>query len=344
MEKNIKIISLFLLIVMNVYAQTDEITTYEQARYDLANKTIVKMSEQLTSSEKVNFLSPLTAAFENAYNIFDRTIVLEEFIDYFCNISAFFETETFSMSNSLDLSLDYEDYVLQSWHALGRWYVKEREKLEKTKTQLDVQREKERKTQFFEGNHEYVDLALSVKWATCNVGAEQPEDYGNYFAWGEVESKWYYDWSTYKYSKGRDLIKYCVHGESGKDGFIDNKTILDIGDDAAAVIWGGKWRMPTDGEWGELEQKCRWIRISQNGVDGYKIIGPNGNSIFLPAAGYMSDANIYGIGEKSIYYWSSRLDTSSFYRSYRAYRSEADYGTDGNAVRCNGLPVRAVCP
>ena len=98
--------------------------------------------------------------------------------------------------------------------------------------------------------YEYVDLGLSVKWATCNVGATTPEGYGDYFAWGETKPKDYYAWSTYKYcdSSSLTLTKYCSKSYYGKDSFSDNKTILDSEDDAATVNWGGAWRMPTKEE------------------------------------------------------------------------------------------------
>ena len=161
-------------------------------------------------------------------------------------------------------------------------------------------------------NHEYVDLGLpsGLKWATCNVGANSPEEYGDYFAWGEVEPKTTYDWSTYKYCVDNydNLTKYCNNSSYGKDGFTDNKTVLDPEDDAAAVNWGGAWRMPTKAEQDELRNNCTWDWTTQNGVNGYKVTGPNGNSIFLPAAGGMREGNLYDDGSWG-YYWSSSLGT-----------------------------------
>ena len=190
--------------------------------------------------------------------------------------------------------------------------------------------------------HEYVDLGLSIKWATCNVGAETPEDYGDYFAWGEVEPKTTYDWSTYKYGADRDqLTKYCNNSEYGKDGFTDNKTVLDPEDDAVAVNWGGAWRMPTKAEQDELRNNCTWTWTTQNGVNGYKVTGPNGNSIFLPAAGCMYDGSLYGAGSCG-YYWSSSLDTGGPYLADCVY-----FGSDGVGWyyidRYYGHSVRPVC-
>jgi hypothetical protein len=161
--------------------------------------------------------------------------------------------------------------------------------------------------------HEYVDLGLpsGLKWATCNIGAESPEEYGDYFAWGEVAPKEYYDWSRYKYGLDADqLTKYCNSSDYGKDGFIDDKTVLELKDDAATANWGGKWRMPTLEEQEELRDNCTWTQTLQNGVDGYKVTGPNGNSIFLPFAGYMDGGVLYLAGELGGY-WSSSLGTGT---------------------------------
>ena len=160
------------------------------------------------------------------------------------------------------------------------------------------------------GNHEYVDLGLSVKWATCNVGATKPEEYGDYFAWGETQPKSNYDWSTYKYCNGsyKTLTKY---NNSSSYGTVDNKTTLDLSDDAARANWGGSWRMPTRAEQDELRNNCTWTWTTQNGVNGYKVTSKsNGNSIFLPAAGYRDDSSLNNAGSTG-YYWSSSLYTDN---------------------------------
>ena len=110
---------------------------------------------------------------------------------------------------------------------------------------------------------EYVDLGLSVKWATCNVGANSPEEYGDYFAWGETTSKDKYNWNYYKYCKGSSttFTKYCNKSSYGYNGFTDTKTKLDPDDDAATVNWGGSWRMPTVAEMTELQSECTWIWV-----------------------------------------------------------------------------------
>ena len=159
-----------------------------------------------------------------------------------------------------------------------------------------------------ENGHEYVDLGLSVKWATCNVGATKPEEYGDYFAWGETHPRDYYDWSTYKWCNGsyNTLTKY---NNSSSYGTVDNKTQLELSDDAARANWGGSWRMPTTEEQQELINNCTWTWTTQNGVNGYKVTSKkNGNSIFLPAAGYRDGSSLYYAGCYG-YYWSSSLNT-----------------------------------
>ena len=131
----------------------------------------------------------------------------------------------------------------------------------------------------------YVDLGLSVKWATCNLGAESPGEFGDYFAWGETKPKEIYDWSTYKYCEGREntLTKYCCHTENGK---VDDKIVLELADDAAYVNLGKKWRIPTAEEWTELMENCVVIPFVYEGVQGIKLKSKiNSNEIFIPCAG-----------------------------------------------------------
>ena len=192
--------------------------------------------------------------------------------------------------------------------------------------------------------HEYVDLGLSVKWATCNVGAESPEEYGDYFAWGETEPKEKYDWSTYKYCKGtiKTMTKYCTNSSFGYNGFTDNKTVLDPEDDAATVNWGGAWRMPTDEEMTELRTLCKRTWTTQNGVNGYKFVGPNGNSIFLPAAGHMGGTSLINVGSYGDY-WSSSLNTSKPRSAYYVFFNSSYVYRSYNDPRYYGYSVRPVC-
>ena len=184
-----------------------------------------------------------------------------------------------------------------------------------------------------ENGYTWVDLGLSVKWATMNVGASKPEDYGDYFAWGETEPKETYIWSTYKWCNGSETMQTKYNTKSSY-GTVDNKTQLDLNDDAAHVNWGGDWRMPTKAEQDELREQCTWTWTTENGVNGYKVTSKsNGNSIFLPAAGERSNSVLYNAGSYGGY-WSSSLRTDypdsawyvrfsssnvswpSFYRSY----------------------------
>lgn len=165
-----------------------------------------------------------------------------------------------------------------------------------------------------------VDLGLpsGIRWASCNVGATTPEGYGYYFAWGETDSKKDYSWATYKYANVGEFYhykftKYCTDASSGDNGFIDNKTVLEPEDDAATANWGDVWRMPTDAEWTELREQCTWTWTAQNGMNGYQVASKtNGNSIFLPAAGFRDgNAAPYVAGRRG-YYWSlSLLENSS---------------------------------
>ena len=166
-------------------------------------------------------------------------------------------------------------------------------------------------------SHEYVDLGLSVKWATCNVGASKPEDYGDYFAWGEKSKKTKYTENNSK-----------TYGKSMGD--IKGNSKYDV----ARANWGGKWRMPTKAEMQELIDKCTWTWITQNGERGYKITGPNGNSIFLPAAGICSGSSFYSNGA----YWSSTPYPDSGSARYLYFDSSShcvyiDNRYDGRSVR-----------
>ena len=197
----------------------------------------------------------------------------------------------------------------------------------------------------YENGYEYVDLGLpsGIKWATCNVGATSPEEYGDYFAWGETEPKEIYDWSTYKYCNGTEntMTKYCT---SSRYGTVDNKTVLELEDDAAYVNWGGNWRMPTRAEQDELRDtnNCTWTWTTQNGVNGYKVTSVvNGNSIFLPSAGCRYSVNLYNAGSFG-YYWSSSLYTRDINTACFVCINSTNLYWSSNS-RCNGLSVRAVC-
>lgn len=170
--------------------------------------------------------------------------------------------------------------------------------------------------------HAYVDLGLSVKWATCNIGADTPWHYGDYYAWGEVATK-----STYMEDN------YVADSNNNED-------IKGTRHDVARVKWGGNWRMPTTAEFDELIDKCTWEWITQNDASGYKVTGPNGNSIFLPAAGCrhagsLKEAGLYG------YYWSSMVHAEDYKMAYRLYFNSDTRRTDCEG-RTLGYSVRPV--
>ena len=174
-----------------------------------------------------------------------------------------------------------------------------------------------------ENGHEYVDLGLpsGVKWATCNVGASTPEEYGNYYAWGETDTKSEYNWENYKFRISGDsdsnvkLSKYV-------DGI---PPLLEYSDDAARANWGGKWRMPMYREIDELRNYCTFTWTTQNGVNGCKVSGRNGRSIFLPAAGSRQDTVLWRDGIRC-YYWSAELfDHDSTDAWYIRFDSSGDF-------------------
>jgi hypothetical protein len=195
----------------------------------------------------------------------------------------------------------------------------------------------------FSAEPEAVDLGLSVKWATCNLGATRPEEYGDYFAWAETAPKDDYSWGTYKWCMGDmyTMTKYCNNSYHGYNGFTDGKTVLDLEDDVAHVNLGGNWRIPTRAEWNELSANCTWTWIQENGINGGKLTSRiNGNSIFLPAAGHMSNTDLFAAGSYGLY-WCSILDTSPYNAKYIQFASHL-FGTH-NRARYNGFSIRPVC-
>ena len=181
----------------------------------------------------------------------------------------------------------------------------------------------------------YVDLGLpsGTLWAECNIGADNPEDLGDYFAWGETEPKSNYDWFTYQYCNGsyNSMTKYCDNSSYGR---VDNKTELELIDDAAYVNWGDEWCMPSKAQQEELRSKCTWT-YKRTGTKGFEVKGPNGNSIFLPAAGYRNGWNLKD--EAETFYWSR-----TFSNANRAYNLDSHYNTVVGHSRSDGLSIRPV--
>ena len=187
-------------------------------------------------------------------------------------------------------------------------------------------------------NHEWVDLGLpsGTLWATCNVGADTPEEYGDYFAWGETKPKVSYDWETYKWcDSSRSYTKYC---SNSKYGVVDNKTELDPDDDAAYVNWGSSWRMPTKEQQDELREKCSWLWTQRNGVYGQLGTGPNGNTLFLPATGLRNIGSLLVTGSEGMY-WSRTLNSTNGAVRLEVYSSHLSWNSDN---RFRGYTVRAV--
>ena len=191
-----------------------------------------------------------------------------------------------------------------------------------------------------------VDLGLSVKWATCNLGASKPTEYGGYYQWAGTkdvsDTGIYLDWSNCPYHTGSDNQSgWTKYNTESSYGTVDNKTVLESMDDAAAVNLGGKWRMPTDAEWTELRNSCSWTWTTLNGVEGYMVTSKkNGNSIFLPAAGHRGYSGLYNVGSYGRYL-SSSLNTDFPFNVYVVNFDSDDVGMD-RFYRCYGRSVRPV--
>lgn len=206
--------------------------------------------------------------------------------------------------------------------------------------------------------HDWVDLGLSVNWATCNIGAVSPEDYGDFFAWGETETKTIYGWSTYKYfeSSSKTFTKYCNDSDLGYYGFVDNKIILDPEDDVAREKWGGDWRMPTIEELDELASVTYKDEMTLNGISVVKIYNVDIDThIYLPVTDSSDGSKrVSPDKDKDYSYWSSSicLENPRFglLRGFEIVnpmiegipRAISNY--KGSAARGCGLMVRPVCP
>ena len=188
-----------------------------------------------------------------------------------------------------------------------------------------------------------VDMGLSVKWGSFNIGATGPEECGEFYAWGETQTKSTYNGSTYSLCKGTNttMTKYCV---SSSYGIVDNKTTLEKVDDIAAQALGGSWRIPTDAEWTELRNtdNCTWTWTTENDVNGYRVTSKKtGNSIFLPAAGRRRGVVLDSAGSLGDY-WSSSLYTDASSRAWLVFFSSSGVFRE-NSNRYEGLSVRPVC-
>ena len=185
-----------------------------------------------------------------------------------------------------------------------------------------------------------VDLGLSVCWADRNVGAADPKEYGDYFAWGEADTKKNFDWSNYAWMNAESkLTKYCT--QEGWGTVVDNITTLDPDDDAARKAWGGDWRTPTKAEWKELRDVCNWTWETEGGVNGFKVTATSGASIFLPAAEYITGTTVWDSRYLHGNYWTADLYESQPGSAWNIYFDHN--GAEDNSVsRYCGFSVRAV--
>ena len=195
----------------------------------------------------------------------------------------------------------------------------------------------------YEG-HEYVDLCLpsGTLWATCNVGADAPEGYGDYYAWGEVQTKSHYHWQNYRYCNGNwdQLTKYCFESEYGYEGFTDSLKYLTYEDDYVMLNWANGWRMPTNDQWRELINNTTVEWTTQNGVNGRLFTAENGFSLFLPAAGVLfSYGPVTGEGVDG-YYWSDELGQYSINAKAFVFNSSVAFPRDDE--RYIGYSIRPV--
>lgn len=202
-------------------------------------------------------------------------------------------------------------------------------------------------------SHEYADLGLSVNWATCNVGSRSPEDYGDYFAWGETYTKSFYNRMTYRFSgESNDFMsfsKYLGKSQTNTPG----DSVLFFTDDVAHKQWGKPWRMPTKKEIKELVDSCNWSFDDLNGVKGcWAVSKVNGNKIFFPLAGYIYNDSIADIG-KSGKYWASELRPDMCFEAYQLWlsyndalaemRGQKNVFLSDDGYREYGRTIRAVC-
>ena len=184
--------------------------------------------------------------------------------------------------------------------------------------------------------HTYVDLGLSVMWAICNVGASAPEEYGDYFAWGETEAKQNFSWEIYKWCNS---TKSTITKYNATDGL----TTLLPEDDAAHVNWGGQWRMPTKEELTELREQCTWKWVTINGIKGNKVTGPNGNSIFLPAGGSYNTFDDQ-LNSAGVHGWIYSSTKSSVDNQAQEMGTSSSGAAQTSCSRCLGLNIRPVLP
>lgn len=265
-------------------------------------------------SEYINFPDTSYRAVYNNYNIItgldhSTTYYYRAAISYGIG-EVYGETKTFTTDIAHELSID-EDSDIDEWNG--------NVESDTTEFETDI-------TAKYLNGYEYVDLGLSVNWATMNVGAESPEDYGSYYSWAEISTKTYYN-VDYATTEGVSISEF-----SGNSKY-----------DVATYRWGSQWRTPTYEEVSELIETCTWTWTTQDEVYGYMVTGTNGSSIFLPAAGYMAGEKRF-YAKTNGYYWSSTPYIPSTYNYYYAYAFE--FTSDTIEIeyerRLHGYSVRPV--
>lgn len=191
-------------------------------------------------------------------------------------------------------------------------------------------------TKYHIGASGAIDLGLTVKWAACNIGAASAEKLGDYFAWGEnvghSDGKSQFDWSSYFYTPNHDGRSFIKYNKSAK-------TRLDLSDDVAHAKMDGRWRMPTKAEMDDLVNKCTWKWTKISFAFGYLVVGPNGNAIFLPAAGGWEESKL--VSNQKGFYWTSSLDTLDDSTANALYFESGTKSVE-KEYRCIGFSVRPV--
>ena len=237
-------------------------------------------------------------------------------------------------SNLSDLEVNTTYYVRA--YAINKVGTSYGEKMSFTTEEIEAPEEPETPI------YEWVDLGLSVKWATCNVGASTPEEYGNYYAWGETTTK-------AEYVVENSLTYGLGISKLASQGYIDSEGNLTSSHDAATANWGEGWRMPTYDEMEELTEDCLWTWAVQNGVTGYYVTGPSGKNIFLPAAGNRDESSS-DIGTNGYYLISTanNVDNSDDDTTPGRYVHRLGFNCDyiydfDNGHRSDGMSVRPVC-
>ena len=331
-------------------AQKDQIDIlkHERDSYDRENKTLKSEIEGFKTGKKYKRAKRLCAIL---FALLLLCLILIPFLkNSYDNKIVVYEDSLSTLKTDVNrLQLAYESTIADI-DAISKAYA----------DSLTVEREKNRKTPVVsiprnEPNKEIseansrVDLGLRTKngkkiyWAACNLGAEHPWQYGNYYAWGETTPKTTkFSWTNYKYSNGQyNVKKYCGNSQYGRK---DNLTILQTSDDAATALRKNGWRMPTSQELSDLKNKCKWKWVSSykgHKVNGYVVSG-NGNEIFLPAAGYKQEGSNYE-GSRG-YYWTSSLYTIEPYLAFDLRFSQSNSGQSTNNYfrRYYGLSIRPV--